>query len=178
MQSHQVSKTNYKVSDFISWAKASTLILSPSFQRRSVWPAGAKSYLIDTIVRGLPIADGSCRGLYCSHVLEHVDDVAALAELFRVLKPDGVALLAVPIVEGWETSYEDPSIIDDYDRLVHFGQEDHVRRYGRDFRDRVRQAGFVLTEFAVNGHDSVEYSIIPGERVFIARRPHQAGKPI
>lgn len=55
MQSHQVSKTNYKVSDFISWAKTSTLILSPSFQRRSVWPAGAKSYLIDTIVRGLPI---------------------------------------------------------------------------------------------------------------------------
>ena len=55
MQSHQVSKTHYKVSDFISWAKASTLVLSPSFQRRSVWPAGAKSYLIDTIVRGLPI---------------------------------------------------------------------------------------------------------------------------
>jgi hypothetical protein len=55
MNSHQVSKTHYKVSDFISWAKASTLILSPSFQRRSVWPAGAKSYLIDTIVRGLPI---------------------------------------------------------------------------------------------------------------------------
>jgi hypothetical protein len=55
MQSHQVSKTHYKVSDFISWAKASTLILSPSFQRRSVWPMGAKSYLIDTIVRGLPI---------------------------------------------------------------------------------------------------------------------------
>jgi len=55
MQSHQVSKTHYKVSDFISWAKASTLILSPSFQRRSVWPAGAKSYLMDTIIRGLPI---------------------------------------------------------------------------------------------------------------------------
>jgi uncharacterized protein with ParB-like and HNH nuclease domain len=55
MQSHQVSKTHYKVSDFISWAKAGTLILSPSFQRRPVWPAGAKSYLLDTIVRGLPI---------------------------------------------------------------------------------------------------------------------------
>jgi hypothetical protein len=55
MQSHQVSKTHYKVSDFVSWARASTLLLSPSFQRRSVWPAGAKSYLIDTIVRGLPI---------------------------------------------------------------------------------------------------------------------------
>lgn len=55
MQTHQVSKTTYKVSDFVSWAKASTLVLSPSFQRRSVWPAGAKSYLMDTIVRGLPI---------------------------------------------------------------------------------------------------------------------------
>ncbi|MGC2160518.1 MAG: DUF262 domain-containing protein [Silvibacterium sp.] len=55
MQTHQISKTHYKVSDFISWAKSSSLVLSPSFQRRSVWPAGAKSYLIDTIVRGLPI---------------------------------------------------------------------------------------------------------------------------
>ena len=54
MQTHQVSKTNYKVSDFIAWAKAGTLILSPSFQRRSVWPIGAKSFLLDTIVRGLP----------------------------------------------------------------------------------------------------------------------------
>jgi hypothetical protein len=39
----QVSKTHYKVSDFITWAKAGTVILSPSFQRRSVWPVGAKS---------------------------------------------------------------------------------------------------------------------------------------
>lgn len=55
MQTDQISKTHYKVSDFIAWAKTSTLVLSPLFQRRSVWPAGAKSYLIDTIVRGLPI---------------------------------------------------------------------------------------------------------------------------
>jgi Protein of unknown function DUF262 len=55
MQTYQVTKTQYKVSDFVGWAKAGTLILSPSFQRRSVWPVGAKSYLLDTIVRGLPI---------------------------------------------------------------------------------------------------------------------------
>lgn len=55
MKTHQVSKTHYKVSDFVSWAKGKTLILSPSFQRRSVWPKGAKSFLVDTIVRGLPI---------------------------------------------------------------------------------------------------------------------------
>ena len=55
MQPHQISKTHYKVSDFITWAKAGSLILSPSFQRRPVWPKGAKSYLLDTIVKGLPI---------------------------------------------------------------------------------------------------------------------------
>jgi hypothetical protein len=55
MKIHQVSKTHYKVSDFVTWAKGNTLVLSPSFQRRSVWPKGAKSFLMDTIVRGLPI---------------------------------------------------------------------------------------------------------------------------
>lgn len=124
-------------------------------------------------IEALDLPDGSFDALICSHVLEHVDDRAALAELFRILKPGGIAFLAVPMVEGWETSYEDPGIRDHRDRLVHFGQEDHVRRYGRDFRDRVRRAGFLLTEFARDGADSVRYSIIPGERVFIAAKPQQ-----
>lgn len=55
MKNYQISKTHYKVGDFISWAKNNNLILSPSFQRRAVWPLGAKSFLIDTIIRGLPI---------------------------------------------------------------------------------------------------------------------------
>ncbi|MDW6025865.1 methyltransferase domain-containing protein [Mesorhizobium sp. BAC0120] len=122
-------------------------------------------------IETIDLADGSFDGLICSHVLEHVDDGAALPELFRVLKTGGVALLAVPMVEGWDTSYEDPNITDRRDRRVHFGQEDHVRRYGRDFRDRVRRAGFLLTEFVVDGARSVKYSITPGERIFIARKP-------
>lgn len=55
MKTLDIAKTNYKVSDFLSWQKAGTLVLSPSFQRRPVWDPGAKSYLIDTIVKGLPI---------------------------------------------------------------------------------------------------------------------------
>ena len=50
-----VQKTIYKVADFISWQKSHYLVLVPYFQRRPVWKPGAKSYLIDTIVRGLPI---------------------------------------------------------------------------------------------------------------------------
>ncbi|MFH2203124.1 MAG: DUF262 domain-containing protein [Elusimicrobiota bacterium] len=50
-----MTRTLYRVSDFISWQKAGSLELSPSFQRRPIWPPAAKSYLIDTVARGLPI---------------------------------------------------------------------------------------------------------------------------
>jgi hypothetical protein len=50
-----ITKTVYKVSDFLSWQRTTSLSLSPSFQRRSVWPTAAKSFLIDTVVRGLPM---------------------------------------------------------------------------------------------------------------------------
>lgn len=50
-----VQKTMYKVADFVSWQKSRYLVLAPYFQRRPVWKPGAKSYLIDTIVRWLPI---------------------------------------------------------------------------------------------------------------------------
>ena len=55
MRNWETFKTTYKVSDFISWQRSNTLELSPSFQRRPVWKSGAKSYLLDTIIRGLPI---------------------------------------------------------------------------------------------------------------------------
>lgn len=48
-------RTLFKVSDFIGWQRSGLLELSPSFQRRSVWKSGAKSFLMDTITRGLPI---------------------------------------------------------------------------------------------------------------------------
>ena len=48
-------KTTYKVSDFIGWQRDGSLELNPNFQRRSVWKTGAKSYLMDTIIRGFPI---------------------------------------------------------------------------------------------------------------------------
>ncbi|MGA2749400.1 MAG: DUF262 domain-containing protein [Verrucomicrobiota bacterium] len=45
----------YRVSDFLEWNKDGKLILNPKFQRGSVWPSAARSYLIDTILRELPI---------------------------------------------------------------------------------------------------------------------------
>jgi hypothetical protein len=45
----------YSISDLLEWSNAKQLELSPKFQRRSVWNENAKSYLMDTIVRGKPI---------------------------------------------------------------------------------------------------------------------------
>jgi len=53
--SYNIQRTTFKVSDFITWYKTKALVLNPNFQRRSVWNTKSQSYLIDTIIRGLPI---------------------------------------------------------------------------------------------------------------------------
>src|SRR3989344_4284773 len=55
MKKWHIEKTSYSVSDFIAWQKDGILILSPDFQRRTVWSSSAKSYLVDTVVRGFPM---------------------------------------------------------------------------------------------------------------------------
>jgi hypothetical protein len=54
LETISITKTQYKVSDFLSWQRDGSLELSPSFQRRSVWKPNAKSFFVDTVVRGLP----------------------------------------------------------------------------------------------------------------------------
>ena len=76
-----------------------------------------------------------------SHVLEHIlDDRVAMKELFRALKPGGWAILQVPV--NAKVTYEDPSIVEHRERV--FGQHDHVRVYGLDYYDRLRESGFVV----------------------------------
>jgi hypothetical protein len=45
----------YSINDFLEWSNNKQLELNPKFQRRSVWTDTARSYLMDTIVRGKPI---------------------------------------------------------------------------------------------------------------------------
>jgi ubiquinone/menaquinone biosynthesis C-methylase UbiE len=85
--------------------------------------------------------DESFDVIYCSHVLEHVpEDRQALREFYRVLRRGGWAVLLVPITA--DRTCEDPSAVDPSERKRVFGQEDHVRRYGPEFRDRLCEAGF------------------------------------
>jgi SAM-dependent methyltransferase len=93
-------------------------------------------------VTRIAFADRSFDAVICNHVLEHVpDDVAAMSELRRVLVPGGWAILLVPDVRLAQT-IEDRAVTDPAERLRRFGQEDHVRRYGLDYLDRLTGAGF------------------------------------
>ena len=51
----QFSTRNISVRDFEDWRDRGELLLAPKFQRREVWNPKARSYLIDTILRGKPI---------------------------------------------------------------------------------------------------------------------------
>ena len=82
----------------------------------------------------------------CSHVLEHVpNDREAISELHRVLRPGGIAYIQVPYRSTRETD-EDPSVTDPNERMRRFGQFDHVRVYGYDLADRLREPGFRVEE--------------------------------
>ena len=102
-------------------------------------------------------ADGSVDIVPCSHVLEHIpDDRKAMREIRRVLKPDGFAIVMVPLVVGVDETHEDPSIDTEALRWKYFGMGDHVRQYGkRDFIDRLEAAGFKVDQLGIE-HFGVE----------------------
>ena len=105
--------------------------------------------------------------IVCSHVLEHVDDKKALVELRRILRPDGILITLVPVIGGCDVTYEDRTIIDPSERELHFGQHDHVRIYGADFRDRLTTAGFVFEEHTAFGREAIEYGLLMGDKIFV-----------
>ena len=94
-------------------------------------------------IMDIPYKDNLFDVILCNHVLEHIpNDEKAMAELCRVLKPGGWAILQVPIDMNRQTTFEDPTIKSREDRRRFFGQSDHVRLYGLDYKDRLEQAGF------------------------------------
>jgi hypothetical protein len=95
----------------------------------------------------LPFEDNQYDVLFCNHVLEHIpDDTKAMQELYRVLKPGGMAILQIPQDLNRATTFSDDSITDEKERAAIFGQYDHVRVYGRDYFDKLRTIGFTVVE--------------------------------
>jgi hypothetical protein len=81
-------------------------------------------------LRSLPFDDASYDFVFASHVLEHIaEDRLAIAQIYRILKPGGIALLPVPIV--CDTTVEYPYPVD--------SEDGHVRAPGPDYFDRYRE---------------------------------------
>ncbi|MEO6329969.1 MAG: class I SAM-dependent methyltransferase [Ginsengibacter sp.] len=95
----------------------------------------------------IPFEDSYFDAILCNHVLEHVpDDILAMKELKRVMKNDGWGVFQIPIDYNREKTYEDFTLTTEKQRKEAFGQKDHVRWYGRDYTDRLKSAGFNVTE--------------------------------
>ena len=99
----------------------------------------------------MPHPAGTFHGIYCSHVLQDVpDDLAAMAEMCRTLKPGGWAILNVPVTA--ETT------VDHRDAPLHVRgrgdrrPDEHLRTYGADFPQRMASVGF---DVRVIGPDDV-----------------------
>jgi SAM-dependent methyltransferase len=132
----------------------------------------------DTMVKAdltrMPFPSRSFDGIYCSHVLEHVsEDRRAIAELHRVLRPGGWALIQVPITR--KNTFEDTLITNPDVRRQLFGQPDHVRVYGHDFRDRLAQARFSVSverpQRALDPAVRVRCGLKEREDIFLCTKP-------
>lgn len=120
-------------------------------------------FRMDRDMTDLPFKDNSFNWIIAVHVLEHiVDDYKAMEECKRVLKPGGKAVLMVPMgkipitIEGIDDGSED-------DREEKYGNKGHVRIYGKDYPDRIKEVFGECKEYYRDfSHATVErYCMVP-----------------
>ena len=110
-------------------------------------PADLKIDIEDT-----GLQDGAYDVIICNHVLEHVHDYKkALRELYRILRPEGMIFLSFPVDETLQSVYEDESVCTEEGRRTHFGQNDHLRVFGKDSKEMLERFGFLVEE--IRGED-------------------------
>jgi len=123
----------------------------------------------------LPFEDDSFDFILCNHVLEHIpDDTKAMQELYRVLKPNGTAILQVPLDNNREITFEDDSITDKAERTKIFGQYDHLRIYGMDYFEKLATVGFQVSANAyaktLDRALSKKYALVTEELIPVCKK--------
>jgi ubiquinone/menaquinone biosynthesis C-methylase UbiE len=123
----------------------------------------------------LPFEDNSYDIIFCNHVLEHIeDDQKAMRELYRVLKTGGYGIFQIPQDLTRQVTYENDSVKTAEDRKIHFGQYDHVRVYGKDYFNKLREIGFKVEEIASTDLATPEqiarYRLSPTEILPVCRK--------
>jgi SAM-dependent methyltransferase len=126
----------------------------------------------------LPFDDASFDLILSFHVLEHIpDDIAAMREMRRVLKPGGLLLVQVPRREGVPT--EEDLDASPEEKTRRFGQSDHVRYYGDDLEARFVSAGLRTSFFRADSFLSVadleRFNVPAHNPLWICRRSESVG---
>ena len=109
--------------------------------------------------------------IICYHILEHItEDLKAIKELYRVLKPAGKLFIQTPFKKG--KIYEDSKIILPKERELHFGQNDHVRIYSVEgLKNRLESVGFKVNIKTFKFHENDLYhGLLSPETVLIASK--------
>jgi len=110
------------------------------YVRCDLYPQQANVQRVDMLA--MEFESASFDLVIANHVLEHVrDDGQAIAEIRRVLKIDGFAILQTPYSRKLHATWQDDGVADEAARLQAYGQADHVRLFGRDIFDRFGLAG-------------------------------------
>ncbi len=96
-------------------------------------------------ITAIDLPDKSIDTILCLHILEHIEnDLKAMRELYRILKPGGKVIIQTPFKIG--DIYENPKVQTPEEREKHFGQADHVRIYSlAGLKGRLEQVGLEVS---------------------------------